>query len=114
MNGKVVHVFGGQPYDVYVGRTMPRQGLKDEGWGNPYRAGYDGDLETVLGKHERRMRNYLDTGEDGEFAEGLAALRGKTLACWCAPKDEPLTLDDPVVCHGQTLLKLAEELAGSE
>ena len=59
------------------------------------------------------MRNNLDHDEDGQLADKPLTLRGKTLACFCAPKDEPLTLDDPVVCHGQTLLKLAEELTGA-
>ena len=120
--GKVVHALGGQPYDVYVGRTLPRWGLKDEGWGNPYRPVHDGDLETVLRKHERRMRK-LPRLRRGRGARGtdrfpprqdagvLVRAEGRA---WCAPKGEPLTLGDPVVCHGQTLLKLAEESAGGE
>ena len=39
------------------------------------------------------MHNHLDFDEDGQLAEALASLCGKTLACWCAPKDEPLTLE---------------------
>ncbi len=81
--------------------------------------------EEVLAQYERRIRAllydapgrypafYLWLSREDLKAD-LAALCGKTLACWCAPKDEPLTIDDPVVCHGQTLLKLAEELAGDE
>ena len=107
--GKVVHVLTGQPYDAYVGRANGRAGVRGHAFQNPYRIGAHGDRSQVLRKFEALMREHLllDAGNRRVLLE----LRGKTLACWCAPKDEPLTLDDPIVCHGQTLLKLAEEIA---
>jgi hypothetical protein len=39
----------------------------------------------------------------------LRELKGKTLACWCAPRGG-LTADDPLICHGQVLARLADAL----
>ena len=41
-------------------------------------------------------------------AEHTAALRGKTLACWCAPPGG-LGAADALVCHGQVLAALADQ-----
>ena len=110
--GKVVHVLSGRPYDAYVGRANGRAGVRGHAFQNPYRIGVHGDRSEVLRKFEALMRDYLllDAGNRRVLME----LRGKTLACWCAPKDGHLTAEDETVCHGQTLLKLAEELAGGE
>lgn len=107
--GKVVHVLSGKPYDVYVGRAMRRFGLAESPWANPHRIGRDGTREEVLRKYEDRVRGLLARDS---FREKLADLRGLTLACWCAPKDGALTPDDPVICHGQVLLRLAREGRG--
>jgi hypothetical protein len=40
----------------------------------------------------------------------LLYLRGKTLACWCSPKTGELTTEDPLRCHAQIILKLANKL----
>ncbi|MFC5342897.1 DUF4326 domain-containing protein (plasmid) [Brevundimonas staleyi] len=68
---------------IYVGR-----GSK---WGNPFRIGVDGDRATVIAKHERWLR--------GQHAllRALGELRGKDLACFCAPE----------ACHADLLLRLA-------
>lgn len=68
---------------VYIGR-----GSK---WGNPFMVGRDGSREYCIWLYERYLRVMLhkDVGE----------LRGKDLVCFCAP--EP--------CHGDVLLKLANE-----
>lgn len=124
-NGCVVHVLSGAPYDRYVGRAMPRYGLSESLWANPYKAGRDGDLGPVLSKFEEHIsylirpkvygvdmnRGVQRLGRTFHRIE-LAKLDGLTLACWCAPKNgTPLTLSDREVCHGQILLRLAAQVA---
>ena len=109
-SGKVVHVLSGVEYDEYVGRSIPRYGLVESFWANPFKIGASGATrEQVLEAYERYIRQIIQSPAGGTQGD-VSALRGKTLACWCAPKDKPLTLDDPVVCHGQIILKLADEL----
>ena len=110
MSGRVVHILSGRPYDVYVGRANGRAGVRGHAFQNPYRIGAHGDRSEVLRKFEALMREHLllDAGNRRVLLE----LRGKVLACWCAPKGGRLTAEDDTVCHGQILLKLADELAG--
>lgn len=80
------------PNAVYVGRRMAGR-FPQSLWGNPYptrRGGQDRD-EVI-----RRYRAYITPRLiSGELP--LMSLRGKDLACWCAPK----------ACHGDYLLALA-------
>lgn len=93
--GRVVHCKR-EPYDVYIGRgKCPRTG-KDEGWGNPFSIGKDGDREAVIEKYEAWIRK-----QQGLLKQ-LHTLKGKVLGCWCAPK----------ACHGDVLVKLIEEVYG--
>lgn len=74
-----------EPYDVYVGRPSK--------WGNPYIIGRDGTREDVV----RKYRDYiLNTPR---LRESLPELKGKRLACWCAP----------LPCHGDVLMELANK-----
>lgn len=127
--GRVIHVLSSQPYDMYIGREMRRYSLEESVWANPYKVGRDGDLGEVLEKFEehvkylsRRMISNVDITH-GVHRDApslrekeLLALRGLTLACWCAPPKNgaPLTLEEPEVCHGQVLLRIAEEFAASD
>ncbi|WP_047865452.1 DUF4326 domain-containing protein [Rubrobacter aplysinae] len=104
--GSVVYVLSEVPYELYVGRAMPRYHLPESPYANPYKVGRDGDLPKVLELYELHARENID----------LETLRlflwhpSPVLACWCAPKDgTPLTLYSPEICHGQTLLRLAAE-----
>lgn len=72
-------------HDVYVGRPSK--------WGNPFHVGKDGTREQVIA----RYRTYLE-GQPGLLAQ-LPKLRGKVLACWCAP----------LPCHADVLLSLAND-----
>jgi hypothetical protein len=96
----VKHIQPG-PAVVYIGRTMGGRwaGLRDLGWGNPYKGA------GALDKYERHLRSRPD------LLRRLPELRGKQLACWCAPP-AGLTLADPPICHGQILLKLLRESEG--
>jgi predicted nucleic acid-binding Zn ribbon protein len=90
---RVVHVKSGEPYDVYIGRANPRNGLKKSVWANPFKIDEDGTREEVIEKYERCLLN-----ERPDLVARLPELRGKVLGCWCAP--EP--------CHGDVLIRLAE------
>jgi hypothetical protein len=69
---------------TYVGRGS--------NWGNPFVIGVHGTREECISKYEHE---HLPAHP--ELVARLGELRGKTLACWCAP--EP--------CHGDVLLRLA-------
>ena len=79
---KVVHVRRDE-YDVYVGRPTK--------WGNPFRLESEGQRAQVIADYEK----WLDT--QPELLAALPELRGKVLACWCAPK----------ACHADVLLRRA-------
>jgi hypothetical protein len=77
---------------VYIGDRLyhgPWR-LRKSKWANPYKIGRDGTREEVIAKFECHL---YDTGLFNDIHE----LRGRDLACWCAP--EP--------CHGDLLLRLA-------
>ena len=93
--GRVVKYEPGEPYDVYIGRANPSHGLKKSDWHNPFKEGRDGTREEVIAKFERYL---LEQRPD--LVEKLPELRGKVLACWCAPER----------CHGDVLLRLAWEV----
>jgi ribonuclease HI len=71
-------------HDTYIGRGSP--------WGNPFVIGKDGDRDEVIDKYERHLR------ESPRLLDRLHELRGKTLACFCAPAR----------CHGDILARYAD------
>lgn len=82
---EVIHVNEMQDGDVYIGRPSK--------WGNPYRIGRDGTREECIASYWRSIK------DDAEFvAEVRRELKGKRLACYCAPKR----------CHGLALAYLAD------
>jgi len=82
------------PYDIYIGRDMPRYKLKDQGWGNPYK----GDNAVS------NYRAYLMTQR--QLLEKIPGLQGKTLGCWCKSADP---YANPFIdCHGDVLAELAD------
>lgn len=80
----------GHPDYVYIGRENNYYGFEESIFHNPYREDEYGREKCIrlFGKyfHER-----LD--EDSEFQEAVKELQGKTLGCWCKPKD----------CHGDVI-----------
>lgn len=81
MSAHVVHVKQA-PYDVYVGRPSP--------WGNPFEIGRDGTRAEVI----QKFLEWFISPEQAELRErALQELRGKVLACWCAPR----------ACHADVL-----------
>ena len=77
---KVVHCKK-SAYDVYIGRPSK--------WGNPFVIGKDGTRGDVV-------RKYAEWAEaNGLREQAKHELKGKVLACWCAPQ----------ACHGDVLHK---------
>lgn len=75
---------------VYIGRGHYRLGLKKSIFHNPFIIGKDGNRKEVLKKFEDY---FLERVSDKEFLKKVIALEGKTLVCWCVPKD----------CHGKNI-----------
>lgn len=86
MAAKVVNIRSGEAWEVRIDRKTI--------WGNPFRIGPDGTRAQVIKKYTEWIMQpeqlYLR-----ERAKRL--LRGKCLACWCAP----------LPCHGDVLLEIA-------
>ncbi len=62
-------------------------------WGNPYRIGADGDRAACVALFRADAEKWP--------TDRLAPLRGKDLACWCAPGDP---------CHADVLIELANRV----
>ena len=82
-NPFVVNRRSGLPWDVYVGRPSK--------WGNPFKVGRDGTRAECLAKYETWLL------ETGRYVDAANELRGKVLACWCAP----------LSCHADILARYA-------
>jgi hypothetical protein len=80
---KVVNKRNSGLYQVYVGRPSK--------WGNPFVLGKDGNREEVIAKY----RAWIVT--QPQLMASLPELKGKILACWCAP----------LSCHADVLAELA-------
>jgi hypothetical protein len=78
---------------VYVGNRLYRGPwrLPQSKWANPFRIDRDGSRDEVIAKY----RDWIV--QQPELTAALSELRGKDLACWCAPKR----------CHGEVLVELA-------
>ena len=72
---------------IYIGRPSV--------WGNPYEIGRDGTREQVIEKY----KDYLYSNASLMY-QAQTDLKGKNLVCWCAP----------LACHGDVLLKIANEV----
>ena len=75
-------------YDVYCGRPGT--------WGNRHRIGKDGSRSEVIVKHRRDLSR--DIADGTVSLEDLAALSGKRLGCYCAPRP----------CHADNLAQAAD------
>jgi len=83
-DSRVVHCKR-EPFDVYIGRPSK--------WGNPFVIGKDGTRDEVITKYEGWLRT------QPALLAALPELRGKVLGCWCFPQ----------ACHGDVLVRLAEQ-----
>lgn len=90
---KVVHCKRDR-YDVYVGRPSD--------FGNEFPVEKYGRDEAVR-LHAEKVRS-----QPKLIAKIKRELRGKVLACWCAPKGG-VDMNDALICHAQTLAQIANE-----
>lgn len=92
-----------EPNNVYIGRKGVvfingiRYPAENSIWANPYKLKDEADREDVLESYECYIREKLEN--DPRLLNKLLALDGKTLGCWCAPKQ----------CHGDVLVRLVKE-----
>ena len=99
---KVIHIkdappgWPDDPNYVYVGRK--KKGLGDGFFGNPFPAGGDRTRAEAI-EIFRQHAEYL-VSNNVRFARAVAGLRGKTLVCFCHPKD----------CHGDVLAEMADQI----
>lgn len=82
---KVVHCKKAK-YDVYIGRPSK--------WGNPFEISQYRNRCDVIDLYKKWIWTQPNLIRD------LHELKGKTLGCWCAPKE----------CHGDILVKLVQEI----
>jgi hypothetical protein len=80
-------------YDVYVGRPNPSvPNSNNAKWGNPFKIDRDGDRDVVIQKYYERLK-----GKPELIEQARKELKGKVLACWCAP----------LACHAHVLAAFA-------
>ena len=93
----------GDPDIVYIGRENKRYGLGMNVFQNPY------PIKPPSATHPLTREESIDLYRDHVlrtitrspyFQKKVAGLKGKTLACWCAP----------LACHGDILAELADAL----
>ena len=80
---KVVHCKK-EKFDVYIGRPSV--------WGNPYPMKSENERSEVIQKYKSWIM-----AQPALIERAKKELRGKVLACWCAPRK----------CHGDVLLEIA-------
>lgn len=84
-NPLVVNVKSGDPYDVYI--------MRPSKWGNRFVPHEVGGRRIACEMYENWIR------QQPELMAALHELKGKRLGCCCAPK----------LCHGEVLVRLANE-----
>lgn len=89
----------GEPLDVYIGRAVPRRGLKASPWANPFPIGEEKNRAAVLAHFEPWVRTSDDLAAIWIRAH-LEELRGCRLGCWCFPRFE---------CHGGIYVRMLAE-----
>ena len=88
----------GDPEVVYIGRAMPRRGLRASVFANPNKIGRTCSRIDAIELFRWMMASRLRGSQGILWQAQLRDLRGKTLACWCKPS----------ACHGDVLAELAD------
>ena len=85
-------------YDIYIGRSLnyPKATFKRSKWANPFTLKNHGKEAIYL--YEQYVRKTPSLMKD------LPELKDKVLGCWCKPNQ----------CHGDVLIKLEREIAGTK
>lgn len=92
---KVVNINSGEKYDIYIGR-----GSK---WGNPFTHREGTSAIVKVSSREEAIecyKNYIEATPE-LLQAAKKELKGKILGCHCVP----------LPCHGEVLLKIANEEA---
>lgn len=94
MSNRVINLTNDQQDDaIYIGRAVPRRGMKSSPFANPYRIGPDGDRAAVLARYRQHLR------DNPKLVEQIRReLPGKRVACWCSPES----------CHGDIIVAVAD------
>ena len=108
MTTRVVHVNDHVPGAVYIGRAVPRRGIKASKWANPYKIGKDGNRADVIAKYWFALMD----GDMRHLLAELPELHGKALACWCRHDGEDRTDDN--ACHADVLCEFLETYTDDE
>jgi hypothetical protein len=77
-------------FQVNIGRGSP--------FGNPFEIGKHGDRQQCVQLYREYFYKRILT--DTDFRDKVLSLRGKILACWCAPLE----------CHGEIIIEYLEGL----
>lgn len=89
-----------EPFDIYIGR-MKKSHLH---FGNPFIIGQHGTREECVAYYEEWLRGTafltLEPERRSWIVTTLPRLKGRVLGCYCKP----------LICHGDVLLKLIQEL----
>lgn len=100
---------------MYVGRAC--RGYPQSPLGNPYRSSPEHPKGEAIARYRVWLKGCLDarTPEVCDEVLRLARLTHEgenvVLLCWCAPTAEGLRSTDPVVCHGQVVAGVVEQVA---
>lgn len=95
-NTRVVNIKH-EPCEVYIGRAVPRRGLKASPFANPFRIGPDGNRAQVIAKYRAWLGSQPDLMDRAK-----EELTGRVIGCWCK---EP---GKEVACHGDVLASLCD------
>ena len=108
----VCHVSDKVEGAIYIGRAMPRRGLKASPLANPHKIGVDGDRRTVIAHFEVSLMREL-RAHDPAVVEALIAVRqAPAISCWCRRLGEPWT--EANACHGEVIVGLLERFTDGE
>lgn len=86
-------------YDVYIGRgNCPVTGKRGE-WGNPFSHQSTSVAQFKVATRDEAVSAYRDwlLSQPALVEKAKRELKGKVLACWCAPQN----------CHGRVLVDIA-------
>ena len=101
MSGYVCHVNENIEGAVYIGRNMPRRGLRCCGLQNPFSV-KDWGRELAIANYQASRIKIIEHGTR-QFIDALIEARDKPLACWCRKS----TTSSPA-CHGDVILELLD------
>lgn len=89
-----------EPYDVYIGRPRPWEGLTGD-WGNPFSHHPSTSARFRVASVEEAIACYEEwvMSQPELLATIRKDLRGKVLGCWCHPRP----------CHGNVLVRIAND-----